>query len=101
MAEAHQRRAMNDCLRMRVHGRVQGVSFRAHTRQIAITHQLSGWAQNCADGSVDIVLVGPAPEIAAAKALIIAGPALARVDRVEYLDAPELPQPPANDFVTC
>lgn len=87
---------MNTCLHLRVHGRVQGVSFRAHTRRVATTQQLSGWAQNCDDGSVDIVLVGPASKIDAAKPAILSGPAGARVDRVDYLPAPE--HPPQDGF---
>lgn len=83
---------MTEAVRFNVYGRVQGVSFRAHTRQIAIARQLSGWAINGSDGSVDILLVGEAPDIVAAKGDIIAGPSLARVDRVEQREPPvELP----------
>lgn len=79
---------MTEALRFSVYGRVQGVSFRAHTRQVAIARQLSGWAINRSDGSVDILLVGQASDIAAARADIVAGPSLARVDRVEQREPP-------------
>ncbi len=79
---------MSDCQRFRVRGRVQGVGFRAHTRSIALTYQLSGWAHNCSDGSVDILLCGPAEKVLAAKSGIVAGPRHARVDQVEVLEAP-------------
>lgn len=79
---------MSDCERFRVSGRVQGVGFRAHTRRIALAHQLTGWANNCSDGSVDILLCGPGTKIELAKPSIIAGPAQSHVERVESLDAP-------------
>ena len=41
-----------------VHGRVQGVYFRASTRDRARQLGLSGWVRNCADGSVELVAEG-------------------------------------------
>ncbi len=82
--------------RLRVYGRVQGVGFRAHTRGIAQTHGLAGWANNCADGSVDILLVGDSAAIHEAKAAIIQGPRHARVERIQALEAPA--DAPTHDF---
>jgi len=37
-----------------VNGRVQGVWFRASTREQALQHGLCGWVKNCPDGTVEI-----------------------------------------------
>ena len=42
-----------------VQGKVQGVFFRASTRNVALDLGLLGWAKNCTDGSVEVVVVGP------------------------------------------
>ena len=41
-----------------VHGRVQGVFFRATTRDKAIALGVKGWVSNCQDGSVEAVFEG-------------------------------------------
>jgi acylphosphatase len=41
-----------------VHGRVQGVYFRASARDRARQLGLSGWVRNCPDGSVEILAEG-------------------------------------------
>ena len=41
-----------------VHGRVQGVFFRATTRDKAIALGVKGWVKNCLDGSVEAVFEG-------------------------------------------
>ena len=41
-----------------VHGRVQGVFFRASARDRARQLGLSGWGRNCPDGSVEVVAEG-------------------------------------------
>jgi acylphosphatase len=43
---------------MQVRGHVQGVFFRDSTRREAQRHGVAGWAANCPDGSVEIVLEG-------------------------------------------
>lgn len=44
--------------RVCVHGRVQGVSFRANTRRNARLFGVRGWVKNCDDGSVEAVFEG-------------------------------------------
>lgn len=39
-------------------GRVQGVFFRAHTKEFADAAGVTGWVRNCADGSVEAVFEG-------------------------------------------
>lgn len=75
-------------MRFSVYGRVQGVGFRAYSRRIALAASVQGWARNCDDGSVDILIAGEAQAVAAARRQIIAGPAGARVDRVADTAAP-------------
>ena len=41
-----------------VHGRVQGVFFRATTRDKAIALGVKGWVKNCLDGCVEAVFEG-------------------------------------------
>ncbi len=83
-------------LRFAVFGRVQGVGFRAFTRRVALRHHLAGWARNCSNGSVDILLVGDSENIAKARAEIMRGPALSRVDRSAALAEPAAL--PTGDF---
>jgi acylphosphatase len=47
--------------RVRAQGTVQGVFFRDSVRREANRHGVSGWAKNCADGTVEAVFEG-APE---------------------------------------
>lgn len=41
-----------------VHGRVQGVFYRARTKEKAIELDLTGWVRNMADGTVEIIAEG-------------------------------------------
>lgn len=69
--------------RVVIHGRVQGVWFRAWTSQEAERHRLTGWVRNRRDGTVEAVFAG---DEAAVEAMIEAcreGPPAARVTRVE------------------
>ena len=75
--------------RFRVSGRVQGVGFRAYCQRVARRHQLGGWAINCDDGSVDVLLCGDDEQVAAAQAAIVEGPPLAQVTGTTPLDSPE------------
>jgi acylphosphatase len=46
-----------------VHGRVQGVFYRATTLEKAIELGLTGWVRNRADGAVEVVAEGDRQEI--------------------------------------
>ena len=70
-----------------VGGRVQGVFFRAGTREQAQRLGLRGYARNRADGRVDVLAVGGVAAIDALAAWLRQGPPQARVDELERLDA--------------
>jgi len=51
------------CERILFRGRVQGVGFRQHTRNIARGFPLVGYVRNLGDGSVEVLARGPASAI--------------------------------------
>ena len=69
--------------RFLVGGRVQGVWFRAATRERALALQLRGFARNLADGGVEVVAVGEDAALAALEHWLWQGPPLAKVAKVE------------------
>ena len=70
----------------RVTGRVQGVGFRAWTRDRAVGLGLHGWVRNEAGGAVTGVMAGPAAAVAGMVEALHDGPRFARVDRVEMAE---------------
>ena len=70
-------------MRVRITGHVQGVFFRAWTKQQADRLGLSGWVRNCRDGSVEAQVEGEETAVGQMIALLHDGPPAARVDRVE------------------
>ncbi len=74
--------------RVIVRGRVQGVFFRASTRDRALALGLAGWVRNLADGSVEAVFEGAANAVAAGVDFCRTGPEYARVDALEEIVEP-------------
>ena len=72
-----------------VSGRVQGVSFRFYTRDVATSLGLTGWVGNRHDGSVEVVAEGPRAALERLLDFLQQGPPMARVDGVqsEFLSA--------------
>ncbi len=68
------------CRRFVVSGRVQGVWFRASTREQAERLGIRGHALNLADGSVEVVACGDRAALDELAAWLRQGPELARVD---------------------
>jgi len=66
-----------------VHGRVQMVGFRAFVIHHAGDAGLSGTVRNQPDGTVEVVLEGPTPEVERMLELLRQGPSHARVERVD------------------
>lgn len=75
--------------RFLVSGKVQGVFFRASTREQALKLGLSGHAINLADGRVEVVAEGDGEAVEALASWLRHGPPMARVDRVERSDVAE------------
>jgi acylphosphatase len=69
--------------RFLVSGRVQGVWFRAATRERALALQLQGYARNLADGGVEVVATGAAESLDALEKWLWQGPPLAKVAAVQ------------------
>ena len=70
------------CVRLVVHGRVQGVGFRYAAREAAIECEVAGWARNLPDGSVEIVAQGSPAAVARMTAWAHRGPRHASVEGV-------------------
>lgn len=75
--------------RFLVAGRVQGVFFRASTREQAFALGIAGHAINLPDGRVEVLAVGDAAALDALERWLRQGPPAARVDAVERADLPE------------
>ncbi|QNK02511.1 acylphosphatase [Dyella telluris] len=75
-----------------VSGRVQGVFYRASTREQAMALGLSGYAKNLPDGRVEVVAEGSPASIDALERWLRRGPSGAHVEQVlrEDCDAPDL-----------
>lgn len=65
-----------------VHGRVQGVAYRASFQKVARSLDLSGWVRNQPDGSVAFLVQGEADAVREMLRWAAEGPQLARVDDV-------------------
>jgi acylphosphatase len=66
-----------------ISGRVQGVAFRAATREAAIGLNLTGWVKNLRDGRVDAVFEGEDGQVEVMHRWCEHGPPLARVTGVD------------------
>ncbi|NII11583.1 acylphosphatase [Oleiagrimonas sp. C23AA] len=84
--------------RFMVEGHVQGVFFRAHTRQHACRLGLTGMARNLEDGRVQVIAHGDAAALAELEQCLQQGSPRSRVDRVtRHPHDGEAP----DDFVTA
>ncbi|MGH8086578.1 MAG: acylphosphatase [Lysobacter sp.] len=73
--------------RFLVSGKVQGVFFRASTREQAIALGLRGYARNLDDGRVEVLAAGDDAAIETLADWLQHGPPSARVERVERTGA--------------
>jgi acylphosphatase len=70
---------------LRIWGRVQGVFFRASTRDKAVLLGLRGWVRNRSDGTVEAVAEGDEAALQALVAWVHRGPPIADVTEVEVM----------------
>lgn len=69
--------------RLRIHGRVQGVGFRAFVYREARLMEIDGWVRNRHDGTVEALAWGDAAAIDGLLMRIEEGPRYGRVERVD------------------
>ena len=78
---------MSACKSFLVSGRVQGVFFRASTRDKALSLGLNGYAKNLSDGRVEVVACGSGDALDELEAWLHEGPRMAEVSDVQVADA--------------
>lgn len=69
-----------------VTGRVQGVWFRAHTRDKARELGVAGYARNLPNGNVEIVAQGESAQVEALMNWARSGPPMAEVTDIEVIE---------------
>lgn len=85
---------MSRRVHVRVSGRVQGVFFRAKTREQAVSLGLTGWVRNLRDGRVEILAEGSPERVARFLDWCRSGPPRARVEDCRVIE-----ETPLGDFV--
>lgn len=73
--------------RFLIRGKVQGVWFRASTRDEAFALGLRGHARNLANGDVEVLAIGEPEAIDRLAAWLQVGPPMARVDALQRYEA--------------
>ena len=74
-----------------IHGRVQGVGFRAWFAGNAKKHALDGWVRNRKDGTVEAVICGDTVQMEQMIKLAHKGPLAGKVTQIEQSEIHELP----------
>ena len=80
-------------VRVRIHGKVQGVWYRAWTNEEARELGIDGWVRNRRDGTVEAVFAGSAADVDKLLDLCRSGPPLSRVTRIEVAAEETAPAP--------
>ena len=82
---------MRKTIHCTISGKVQGVFFRAFTRELARDLHLTGWVRNNSNGTVELVAQGDDEKLTKLKNKLQQGPPSARVGSVdcEQLDDAE------------
>lgn len=75
-------------VRILVHGRVQGVGYRAFLCTEAEAYGVSGWVRNRRDGTVEAELYGAAAAVEGVLARARKGPVGGRVEQVVVTELP-------------
>lgn len=88
-------------IRVRIHGRVQGVFFRSWTEEQAEELGLGGWVRNRYDGSVEALFAGAEPVVRHMIEKCRQGPPAARVERIDETVVDERPGPGFRQLPTA
>lgn len=70
-------------LHAKIHGKVQGVYYRAWTQQTAQSLGLTGWVRNLPGGQVELVAEGVQEKLQELQRLCHQGPPAARVEKID------------------
>lgn len=89
---------MKICRRCYVSGKVQGVFYRASTRERARALRVTGYAKNLDDGRVEVLACGESADVEMLLAWLWEGPRGARVESVNVQDADD---DPPGEFTTA
>ncbi len=76
-------------MRCIIYGKVQGVFFRASTRDKAEQLGILGYAKNLSDGSVEVIACGSDEALDELKAWLHVGPKFSAVNNIECEPIPE------------
>lgn len=71
------------CIKVSVAGKVQGVFFRRNTQKQAQQLGLSGYAKNLSDGSVEVLACGEADRLEKLETFLRQGPPGSKVEQVK------------------
>ncbi len=85
------------CIKALISGRVQGVFFRESTRREAMKLEITGYAKNLADGTVEVIACGEEAALTQFTRWLHHGPEYANVEQVQ-IQAKVLR--PFTDFTT-
>jgi len=83
-------------IQVNVSGRVQGVCFRAATRDEARRIGVAGWVRNLSDGTVEVLAQGPEDKVDRLLSWCYQGPPGGYVAVVDYTEVPA--DPSLNTF---
>lgn len=79
-------------VRFLIAGKVQGVWFRAGTREQALKLGLRGFASNLGDGRVEVLAIGDDDAVEQLAQWLHYGPSQARVDELERIEGADDPR---------
>ncbi len=75
-------------IRLIISGRVQGVFFRANTKEVADKLGIKGYVRNTGDSCVEVIAIGDEDDVKEFIEFCKKGPSIARVDDVK-IDHPD------------
>jgi len=72
-------------IHIKIHGKVQGVFYRAETKKKADSLHITGWVKNMSDGTVEALFEGDEDNINQLLDWCKQGPEMAKVEKIEIL----------------